>query len=425
MAKKTIYDAVVIGAGASGLMAAVTAARLGAAVVLLEHMEQPAKKILATGNGKCNYTNADQNLENYYCEQPDFIRTVLAQFSYKDTIRFFNQLGIRPVEKNGTCMYPESEQASSVRNVLLAEVRRLQVPLFLSVGIRSIHKLQNNNGTKNRGRQVFEIQAKDETFYAHACILATGGMAAKKTGSDGSGYVYAKQLGHTIVKPLPALTALLVDAKNQKLPAGVRIPCAVSLYADGKQKALERGELQITDYGISGIVIFQFGRIASRALENGQRVSVCLDFKPDMETETLLSYLTERFGSIYQKQKNLADGLIGFLPDKLIPVLLKQAGLRTDEHCGNVNRKQIARLTGQIKQYDADVTGVKGFDAAQVTTGGVPVREICARRMESKKVPGLYFAGEIVDVDGKCGGYNLQWAWSSGYAAGKSIAECK
>ena len=196
MAKKTIYDAVVIGAGASGLMAAVTAARLGAAVVLLEHMEQPAKKILATGNGKCNYTNADQNLENYYCEQPDFIRTVLAQFSYKDTIRFFNQLGIRPVEKNGTCMYPESEQASSVRNVLLAEVRRLQIPLFLSVGIRSIHKLQNNNGTKNRGRQVFEIQAKDGTFYAHACILATGGMAAKKTGSDGSGYVYEHSLGN-------------------------------------------------------------------------------------------------------------------------------------------------------------------------------------------------------------------------------------
>lgn len=422
--QKTIYDTAVIGAGASGLMAAITASRLGASVLLLEHMEQAAKKIPATGNGKCNYTNADQSLQNYYCEQQDFIRTVFAQFSYEDTIRFFEQLGIRPMQKNGTCIYPESEQASSVRSVLLAEIQRLHISLLLSVGIRSIHKLHSKNITGisnlNNHEELFEIQTKDGTFYSRTCILASGGKAAKKTGSDGSGYIYAKQLGHTISKPLPALAALLTDHTDRKLPAGVRISCAAALYVEGEQKASEYGELQITDYGISGIVIFQFSRVASKALEEKQKVFVRLDFKPDMQAAELFKYLTRRFSSVYHRQQKVSDGMIGFLPDKLIPVLLKQSGIRTEEVCSQLNRKQIGQLTKQLKQYQVIITGIKGFDFAQVTAGGIPVQEIHAQRMESKKVPGLYFAGEIVDVDGKCGGYNLQWAWSSGYTAGKS-----
>lgn len=430
--QKAIYDVVVIGAGASGLMAAITAARLGADVLLLEHMEQPAKKILATGNGKCNYTNADQNLENYYCEQPDFVRTVLAQFSYKDTIRFFKQLGIRPVQKNGTCMYPESEQASSVKNVLLAEIRRLQVPMLLSVGIRSVHKMSKKKRNAPDAdekeclhkefmkKEFFEIQTKEHNFYACACILAAGGMAAKNMGSDGSGYIYARQLGHTITKPLPALSALLTEASGVKLPAGVRICCAASLYVDGEKKDFEYGELQMTDYGISGIVIFQFSRIAARALEEKRRVSVWLDFKPGMEAEELLAYFEKRFSSVYNRKKTLLDGLTGFLPDKLIPVLLKKSGLQFKERCGSLSVEQLECLIRQLKQYPVNVTGCKDFASAQATSGGVPVQEICAQSLESWKVPGLYFAGEIIDVDGKCGGYNLQWAWSSGYTAGKS-----
>lgn len=421
--KKIIYDTAVIGAGASGLAAAITAARSGARVILLEHMEQAAKKILATGNGRCNYTNADQTLENYYCEEPEFLQQVFAQFSYQDTIRFFEELGIRPLQKNGTCIYPESEQAASVKSVLLAEAERLHIPLLLSVGIRSVHKRTHVKLNGNLLNGVFEIETKENMIYSRTCILAAGGKAAKKTGSDGSGYIYAKQMGHTIREPLPALAALLADYSDWRLPAGVRISCAAALYADGEKQACERGELQVTDYGISGIVVFQFSRIAAIALAENRQVQVRLDFKPDMSKKELAGYLTERFTSIFHKDQSMEAGLVGFLPDKLIPVLLRRAGIAAAETGRNCSSRQSERLARQIKNYEVCITGTKGFDSAQVTAGGVPVQEIHAESMESGVVPGLYFAGEIMDVDAKCGGYNLQWAWSSGFVAGKNAAE--
>jgi len=411
--EKTIYDTAVVGAGASGLLAAITAARSGARVILLEHMEQAAKKILATGNGKCNYTNADQKLEYYYCDEPDFLRQVLGQFSYTDTIRFFEEIGVRPVQKNGTCIYPESGQAASVKSVLLQEVQRLHIPLLLSVGIRSIHKVEQD---------IFAAETKTGVIYCRTCVLATGGKAAGKTGSDGSGYIYARQLGHTVRKPLPALAALVADDTGGRLPAGMRISCAASLYVDGEKQACERGELQVTEYGISGIAVFQFSRIASKALAENRQVLASLDFKPDMPKAELAGYLAQRFSSVFHIDQKIETGLVGFLPDKLIPVILKRAGTGAAQTGRNCSRKQAGRLAWQIKNYEVRITGIKGFDFAQATAGGVPVQEIHAESMESRKVPGLYFAGEIVDVDAKCGGYNLQWAWSSGYVAGTSAA---
>lgn len=411
---RKIYDTAIIGAGASGLMAAITAARANMRVVLLEHMDQAGKKLSATGNGKCNYTNLDFTIDNYYCKEPDFVKTVFAQFSYMDTIHFFEELGIRPIQKNGTCIYPESEQASSVKNVLLAEIKRLKIPILYSVGIRRIHKVHNSH--------VFEILTKEKPFYCKACILATGGMAAKKTGSDGSGYLYARQLGHTIVPPLPALAALVADYSKWKLPAGVRIACGAALYVDEKKSATEHGELQITDYGVSGIVIFQLSRIAAQALESHRKTEVLLDFKPKMAIEELADYLQERFQSKYHAHKSAADCLIGFMPDKIISVMLKRSEIHADRSCVSCSRKQLLRLAQLIKNYKISINGIKGFDLAQATAGGVPVHEIHAESMESKLVSGLYFAGEMIDVDAKCGGYNLQWAWSSGYLAGKRSA---
>lgn len=421
--RKRVYDTAVIGAGASGIMAAVTAARLGADVVLLEHMEQPAKKLLATGNGKCNYTNADLGIGHYYCEEPEFVRTVLEQFSYADTVRFFEELGIRPVHKNGTCVYPESEQAVSVKNALLAEAKRLDIPLLLSVGIRRIHKLCHQEIGGKMEREIFCIETKKDVLFSRTCILATGGKAAKKTGSDGSGYVYARQLGHTVRQPHPALVALFADFQAWKLPAGVRIGCAATLYVDGKRAACETGELQMAEYGISGIVVFQFSRIAARALSENRQVTVCLDFKPDMSEAALTEYLLERFSSVYHKDKRIDEGMNGFLPEKMIPVIRSRAGIKEQMRCGQCSRRQAEQLTAVLKAYQVNITGTKGFDNAQATAGGVCVQEINAGRMESKKVPGLYFAGELVDVDAKCGGYHLQWAWSSGFAAGRAAAE--
>ncbi len=423
-----IYDIAVIGAGASGLMAAITAARSGASTIVLEHMPVAAKKIPATGNGKCNYTNKDQQLQNYYCEEPDFVQTVLTQFSYADTLAFFDALGIRPVQKNGTCIYPESGQASSVREALLAEIERLHIPLLVSVGIRNIQKIKNtfNNTFKNTFIDIFRIESKEQAFFSRVCILATGGKAAPKTGSDGSGYLYAKKLGHTLRSPLPALVPLETERQQFPLPAGVRIYCKASLVVHETVLGIEQGELQITDYGISGIVIFQLSRLAAAALAKNQRVHIVLDFKPDMSPEELYSYLRNRTQSIYHAHKTITQCLNGFLPDKLVKTVLQNAGLPVTANCAACSKKQLRRLSQILKGYRIQVKNTKKFDAAQVTTGGIPISEINQETMESKIISGLYFCGEIIDVDGKCGGYNLQWAWSSGFVAGKhSAAKCE
>lgn len=410
-----IFDTAVIGAGAAGLVCAITAARKGVRPVLLEHMPEPAKKILATGNGRCNYTNTALDLENYYCRDKSFVSAVLEQFSCRHTICFFEELGIRPIQKNGTCIYPESGQASAVRNALLLEAKRLQIPILMPVGIRTVQKA----GAGNRG---FEILTKTVTVKCRTCVLAAGGKAAKKTGSDGSGYVYARQLGHTIITPLPALGALTADYSRWKLPSGIRIACTAYLHIDGECAACEQGELQITDYGISGIVVFQFSRLAARALEEQKQTDVVFDFKPDMNLDELICFLQNRFQSIYHIHKTLWECLSGFLPDKLIPVILKRSGADIGQRCKSCSLKQIKRIARQLKHYQVAVTGTKDFSTSQATAGGVATAEITAGTMESKIVSGLYFAGEIVDVDAKCGGYNLQWAWSSGYAAGCAAA---
>lgn len=425
---RKVYDVAIIGAGAAGIICAITAARKGIRPVLLEHMPEPAKKILATGNGRCNYTNASQGLENYYCEDPAFVDAALSQFSYQDTIYFFEQLGIRPVQKNGTCIYPESGQAAAVRSALLFEVKRLGIPVLMPVGIRTVISRSTTINPKSRRLQGvsdeggFEIHTKTVTVKSRTCVLAAGGKAAKKTGSDGSGYVYARQFGHTITTPLPALGALNADYSKWKLPSGIRIACMAFLYIDGTRVACEQGELQITDYGVSGIVVFQFSRLAARALAEQKKTEVVFDFKPDMSMEELICYLQNRFQSIYHIHKSLEECLLGFIPDKLIPVIVGRSGIDAGKACKTCSQSQIKRIALQLKQYEVTITGTRDFSSSQATAGGVPVSEITAGTMESKIVPGLYFAGEIIDVDAKCGGYNLQWAWSSGYAAGAAAA---
>jgi len=422
--ERKVYDVAVVGAGASGTVAAITAARAGARVILLEHMDQPAKKILSTGNGRCNYTNADWDTGSYFCGRPGFVQGILSRFPYDATIAFFEGLGIRPVQKNGSCIYPESGQASSVRSVLLSETERLGIPLVTSLGIRGIKK---DGG-------MFVISAKTGMYYSRTCILATGGKAAKNTGSDGSGYLYAQGFGHRIKKPLPALVALAADYKKWRLPSGVRVPCAASLFIQkgkaekggrdcfDKRAARECGELQVTDYGISGIVIFQLSGLASRALDGGRRVCVSLDFKPDEPSERLFSYLGGRFFSDYLRDRSVCGALTGFLPDRLAAALTVRAGLPEHLRASACTERDIHRLCRVIKDCRIEITGTKGFDHAQVTSGGLDVSELDAETLESSLVPGLYFCGEILDVDAKCGGYNLQWAWSSGAVAGSAAA---
>lgn len=409
-------DVIVAGAGASGMTAAVTAARKGARVLLLEHMDVPGKKILSTGNGKCNYTNMEQGGACYRGGDPAFVLYALSVFSPRDTVDFFKEIGILPWNREGY-IYPSCGQASALRDALVLELSRRKVDIKKNVGIRRItYKTRSHDG-------YFELDTKEGVFTGKTCILACGGKAAKKTGSDGSGYVYAKQLGHTVTDIYPALTALVTEKTPvQTKASGARVRAKVTLFVDGEKAASDTGELQITDYGLSGIPVFQISRFASVALGQKKDVHVRLDFLPDYSAKQVTGMLRERFS--HRGRETAREALTGLLNGRLLAALLEMSGIPEDRMCAKLSDSGILKgLAGLIKETEIFVRDVKGFDFAQVCAGGVDVSQICDKTMESRLVKGLFFAGEMLDVDGICGGYNLQWAWSSGYLAGASAAD--
>ena len=365
MEKKRV---IVTGGGASGLMAAIAAAENGAAVTILEQNEKPGKKICATGNGKCNFTNIQVPSDAYRSENPGFEQAVLNQFPVEDTVKFFTRLGIYPVNKNGGYLYPHSGQAASVAEVLCMEARNLGI------------------------------------YEGEAVILANGSKASAISGSDGSGYELAAALGHRLIEPLPALTALKCKNTGFSGWAGVRTEGRITLLVDGEKVTEETGELQLTDYGVSGIPVFQVSRYGIRALKQGKNVTLILNFLPEFSREQLKAFLKIRKENCPYKEKK--DFLTGLFPDKLAKVLL----LAND-------------LEEAISSYPLKVTGYQSFEQAQVCSGGVDTTQVNARTLESTRNSGLYFAGELLDIDGKCGGYNLQWAWSSGYVAGVNASK--
>ena len=406
------FDVIIVGAGAAGMMAGISAARHGASVLILEHMESAGKKILATGNGKCNFTNEKQGTLYYRGKNPAFVLPVFQQFGLEDTLELFQKLGIEPRSKRDGYYYPASGQASAIREVLLMECRYQKIRIAYNVGIRSIQKVENE----------FIFDTKQGEFQSSTCIIATGGKTAKKTGSDGSGIPYIEGFGHKIIDIVPALVAL--QGKQSFLPeiAGIRAENRVEIYIENEKIAEETGELQLTEYGVSGIPVFQISRYASYALQEGKEVYILLDFLPwqtEAQTEKMLE---ERFVT-YGNKKSAYEAMIGLFPNKLINVLLTQSGIVLDLSAKNCSREKIKELTKTVRHLRVDITGTKGFESAQVTAGGVDTEEINATTMESKLVSGLYFAGEVIDIDGMCGGYNLQWAWSSGWIAGAYAGE--
>ncbi len=413
----TETDVAVIGGGAAGLTAAIAAACGGAKTTVIEHTDRVGKKILATGNGKCNYTNALQGVSFYRGNDPAFVLPVLEQSGLAETLSFFRKLGIRPREKSG-CYYPASGQASSVLDVLRMEADFRGVETVTSCEPRRLRR---------RG-DIFFLEADKNTFLAKSLIFATGLLASPKTGSDGSAIPLIRRLGHHFVDVVPALVPLEGKQHFFKAVAGVRTPAAVALYVEksagcGKYEkaASDTGELQLTAYGISGIPVFQVSRYASRALAEKKQVYALLDFAPDCTDAELKEQIRGRFGA-YAGRKTAGEAMIGLFDKKLNAVLLKEAGIGPSAGAGSVEAALQKKLCGVIRRLRVDVTATRGFEAAQVCAGGVDTREINAETMESRLVPGVFFAGEVVDIDGACGGYNLQWAWSSGTVAGRCAA---
>ncbi len=404
-------DVAVIGGGAAGLVAGISAARLGAKTIIIEHMDRVGKKLLATGNGKCNYTNALQGASYYRGENPAFVVPILEQFGLEDTVAFWEELGVYPKVKNGY-YYPASEQASSVLEALRLELAYLHVPEKISCKITAIKKQ----------KQGFLIATETEAMNAKTIIFATGLLASPKTGSDGSAFSYIQSLGHHFVDVVPALVPLQGKQSFFKSLAGIRAENSIKLYIEDRLTATERGELQLTDYGISGIPVFQLSRYATKALLKRKKVYALLDFMPDMEPSYLESMMRRRFRE-NAHGKTALEAVIGLLNKKLGGVLLKEAGIDGNSPAVRVAEERIKTLCALIKNLRVDIIGSKTFEQAQVCAGGVSTDEIENETLMSKLAPGVYFAGEVLDIDGMCGGYNLQWAWSSGYVAGLNAAK--
>ena len=347
----------------------------------------------------------------------------IKKFNITSTLNFFEELGVVPVKRRGG-YYPSSGQASGILAVMLMECERLGVSIECEIGIRSIRKAEkiykDDNCSADGSTEHFVIETKNGTYISRRCILATGGKSYKKTGSDGSGFLYVERLGHHIQDLVPALVPLQSDLAFFKKVAGIRAEISAKIYIDDEEKACESGELQLTDYGISGICIFQISYLASHALKCGRKVSVELDFLPDLSDDEAFAQIMSRAKSRYSVNKTMSQCLTGLFADKLGVALLEVADISPSQMSRELTGVQAEQLVHKMKHLTVSVTATRSFEQAQVTAGGVDTSQICADTMESKLISGLYFAGEMLDVDGICGGVNLQWAWSSGAVAGMS-----
>lgn len=408
----------VIGGGAAGMMAAITAARQGALVTVLEGNDRVGKKLLSTGNGKCNLGNRKLDQEEYYTEQPGLLMGCLERFGTEDTVAFFQGIGLLLKEKNGY-LYPACEQASAVLDVLRFELAALGVQVVSGCKVRQIMPGRRDGQVSGQAAPRIIVKSDRQTFRFDSVVIACGGRAAARTGSDGSGFQLAGQIGHKLLPTVPALVQLKCSEPYLKAVSGVRADAMIRVWDGGRCIAGERGELQLTDYGISGIPVFQLSRQVNYILQKQKEVEITVDFLPDYGQEEYEILQAGR--KLLQNDRTVEEFFTGMLHKKLMQQFVKMAGLKPGEPAGTADGDAMKRVYGLCREWRLHVNGHNSYDNAQVCAGGVPLDQV-TEHLESRRAPGIFFAGEILDVDGKCGGYNLQWAWCSGHLAGKAAA---
>lgn len=403
---------VVIGAGASGLVAAIYAKKNGKDVTLIEKNEICGKKILATGNGRCNFWNEDQSIEHYRSSNLEKLKEILKEENKEEILDFFYKIGIEPKIKNGY-YYPFSNQAISFQRALLLEAKKQNVKILTNSEVTEIEKRENKFITRINN---------NNTIISDKIILSTGSKAAPKTGSDGFGYEICKKFKHTINPPMPALVQLKASEKYLKDWDGIRADVLVKLCEDGKEIARESGEIQLTNYGISGICVFNLSGRVSKGLENKKKEIVKINFLDGLKIKNEIDFIKwmDKRNKIL-KNRDMLECLEGILNYKLVKVLLNVSKIKENELWNDLNEQKRNLIAKNITDFSINITGTNSFDKAQVCTGGVPIEEIDTTSMQSMKTSGLYITGEIIDVDGDCGGYNLEWAWISGMIAGRSV----
>ena len=400
---------VIIGGGASGIVSAISSKRSNNKVIVLERNSSCLKKLLMTGNGKCNYFNDIQDSSKYYSQNMDIVNEIITEDNMNLVIEFFNNLGIVYKKKNGY-YYPFSNQATTIKDALIYEALKLGVIIKYDCLVEDI--IVDEDG--------FNIITENEHIVCDKLIIATGSLAYPKTGSDGMGYDFLRNLGHTIIKPLPALVPLISSFKYCKDWAGVRSDVVLSLYEDGKFISSEEGEVQLTDYGISGICTFNLSHIITRGLYDSKVEEIKINFVPFIDGN-VLDWLNN-YNSLVS-DKAIYECLEGFLNSKLVSVILKACNINFDKKYIELSLDEKNKLVEYLESFPLKIDSVKSFDFSQVCNGGVSLLEINPNTFESLIVPNLYITGELLDINGVCGGYNLTVAWLSGLLAGRNVGE--
>ena len=394
----------VIGGGAAGMLAALTAAENGHRVLLLERQSRVGRKLLATGNGHCNLSNYHVSPAHYH-GGAGFCDFALSQFDVSETLQYFASLGLLTVSEASGRIYPMSNMAGSVLDVLRYALERPEIDLQTGQTVTAVRKIPEG----------FSVKTETDTFSARRLILAAGGAAGSKVGGGMDGYRLAKSLGHHRTALYPSLVQLKTDPTYPRALKGVKAQCGISICRGSQVLARNSGEVLFTEYGVSGPAIFDLSRSVSAG---GSDLTCLLNFFPDWEEAEVLHWLSQRQAAMAAHEASTL--LTGSCHTRLGQMICKSAGF-TNRRAAGLTRDDLRRIARQATHFALPITGTCGFDQAQVTAGGLDTSEFDPRTLQSRLVPGLYACGELLDIDGDCGGYNLQWAWSSGRLAGKLL----
>lgn len=400
----------VIGGGAAGLMAALTAAKAGADVTIYEHNKSVGKKILASGNGRCNIINTTASSSDYFGADPGFAAFCLGQMPFASFEKFCQSIGLLlDIKDDGRC-YPLSNEAKSVLLAFQTAVQEAGVKIITEKRISSISKEENR----------FVVETDQAKAHYDKVLIATGSEAAPQLGATGDGYAFAKAFGHDIEAPYPSLVQLHIDSTLHHKMAGVKTLAEVTLYINGRPEDKVQGDILFTRYGISGLAILDISQKASSALMEYQHVAVGINLLPRFNRQALGTLIEKLTVSV--PNHPLETALTGILSTKIVPHLLQSAHIRPDIPAAQLTIKEIKKLAHLIQDWRFDIVDTHGFKHAEVSGGGVSTAQIDNKTMESKLAEGLYFAGEVIDIVGRRGGYNFNFAWASGMIAGKEMA---
>jgi len=398
----------IIGAGSSGLFCAILLSKIGFNVTVFEKNAKAGRKLLATGNGKCNVSNTNLALNNYHSSNYDFYKYAIQSFSYEQFEKLVFSFGLDLI-KRGTKVFPKSDQASSVVDVLYSECLVNGVNFLFNHEVSSISK-----------KKQFEIISNEKKYYSDKVIIASGSGAMKKLGSSDRGYEFAKKFNHTIIKPLASLVQLESENDSIKKLSGLKCEANVSLLINNQKIITKHGDILFAKYGVSGNTILDLSREATIALEEYQVVDILVDIFPNEDKNKLLGILEKKYKQIQNKKKEFL--LLSLINSKIISYIFEMAQIKKEkEYVSDLNKKDLQSLVYAMKNIKIDISASRGYEYAEVVSGGINTSEINPKTMESKLVKDLFFIGEVLDVDGDCGGYNLHWAWASAFVLASAI----